>query len=84
MTTVQNSQRIATAKGTRRVGSITSAERRQLIKVVYSVCDNENVVTPIFIFPKKFFVSILLLVDHKVASEKQLHLAVLYKQQVLY
>ena len=53
VTTVQNPSRIVAAKGTKQVGSITSAERGQLVTVVYAICGNGSVIPPMFIFPRK-------------------------------
>ena len=53
VTTVQVSNRVVTAKGTRRVDAITSAERGELVTVVYSVCASGSVAPPMFIFPRQ-------------------------------
>ena len=53
VTSVQNPKRIVTVKGTRKVGSITSADGGQLVTVVYSIYANGNVVPPMLIFPRK-------------------------------
>ena len=55
VTTVQNPKRVVTAKGTKNVGSITSAERGELVTAVYSVCASGSVVPPLLIFPRKNF-----------------------------
>ena len=41
-----------TEKGKKQVGAITSAERRELVTVVYTVSAIGSVVPPLFIFPR--------------------------------
>ena len=53
VTIVQVPNRVVTAKDTRKIGAITSAERGDLVTVVYSVCASGSVVPPMFIFPRK-------------------------------
>lgn len=51
-TTVQDPGAIVTKKGKKQVGSITSAERGELVTVVYTVSAIGTVVPPLFIFPR--------------------------------
>ena len=53
VTTVQDPSRVVTAKGNRRVGTITSAERGDLVTMVNSVCANSSVIPLMFIFSRK-------------------------------
>ena len=51
-TTVQNPASVVTEKGKKQVGAITSAERGELVTVVYTVSAIGSVVPPFFIFPR--------------------------------
>lgn len=51
-TTVQRPKQIVTEQGRKQVGSITSAERGELVTVVYTVSAAGNVIPPMFIFPR--------------------------------
>ena len=53
VTSLQNPKGIATVKGKRKVGLITSADRGQLVTVVYLISANGNVVPPMLIFSGK-------------------------------
>nr|XP_039257916.1 tigger transposable element-derived protein 6-like [Styela clava] len=50
-TTVQT----PSAKGKKQVGAATSAERGELVTVVYTICASGNVLPPMFIFPRVNF-----------------------------
>ena len=54
-TTVQEPENIVTQQGVKQVGSITSAERGQLVTAVYSISADGRVVPPMLIFPRKNF-----------------------------
>ena len=75
VTSVQNPKGIVTVKRTRKTGSITSADRGQLVTVVYLICANGNVVPTMLIFSGKNYVTVLYVVVHKVALEKQIYQA---------
>ena len=51
-TTVQNPASVVTEKGKKQVGAITSAERGELVTVVYTVSAIGSVVPPLFIFTR--------------------------------
>lgn len=51
-TTVQRPKQVVTEQGRKQVGSITSAERGELVTVVYTVSASGNVIPPLFIFPR--------------------------------
>ena len=51
-TTVQIPSKVVAQKGKKQVGSITSAERGDLVTVVYTICASGNVLPPLFIFPR--------------------------------
>lgn len=51
-TTVQKPAAVVTEKGKKQVGAITSAERGELVTVVYTVSAIGSVVPPLFIFPR--------------------------------
>jgi hypothetical protein len=51
-TTVQRPKQVVTELGRKQVGSITSAERGELVTVVYTVSASGNVIPPLFIFPR--------------------------------
>ena len=53
VTLVQNLKGIVTVKRTRKVGSITSADRSQLVTLVYLISANGNVVIPMLIISGK-------------------------------
>ena len=53
VTTVQNPQKIVTARGAKNVGSVTSGERGELVTAIYAVCANGTVIPPMLIFPRK-------------------------------
>ena len=50
--TVQNPRSVVAARGQKQVGSITSAERGELVTVVYTICANGSALPPMFLFPK--------------------------------
>ena len=52
VTTVQNPGKVVTAKGAKRVGSVTSAKRGELVTVVYTICASGSVLPPMLIFPR--------------------------------
>jgi len=51
-TTVQHPNQVVTQQGRKQVGSLTSAERGELVTVVYTVSASGNVIPPLFIFPR--------------------------------
>ena len=51
-TTVQKPKAVVTEQGRKQVGSITSAERGELVTVVYTTSASGNVLPPMFIFPR--------------------------------
>ena len=51
-TTVQKPKAVVTEQGRKQVGSITSAERGELVTVVYTISASGNVLPPMFIFPR--------------------------------
>ena len=51
-TTVQSPATVVTEKGKKQDGAITSAERGELVTVVYTVSAIGSVVPPLFIFPR--------------------------------
>lgn len=55
VTTVQRPSKIIAVKGSKQVGAITSAERGQLVTMVFTVSAEGNSVPPMFIFPRKFY-----------------------------
>ena len=54
-TTVQRPLSVITQRGKKQVGAITSAERGELVTVVYTVSAIGTVVPPLFIFPRVNF-----------------------------
>lgn len=54
-TTVQNPSKVVTAKGTKQVGSLTSAERGELVTVEYAVSAAGNIIPPMLVFPRVNF-----------------------------
>jgi len=52
-TTVQKPKDVVTERGKKQVGSITSAERGELVTIVYTINAAGNVLPPMFIFPRK-------------------------------
>ena len=50
--TVQKPESVVTGLGTKRVGSVTSAERGELVTVVYGISVAGVVIPPMFIFPR--------------------------------
>lgn len=54
-TTVQKPRDVVTERGRKQVGAATSAERGELVTVVYAVSASGNVVPPMFIFPRVNF-----------------------------
>ena len=54
-TTVQKPRDIVTERGRKQVGAATSAERGELVTVVYAVSASGNVIPPMFIFPRVNF-----------------------------
>ncbi|XP_064101716.1 tigger transposable element-derived protein 1-like [Macrobrachium nipponense] len=50
--TVQSPGRVVTKRGRKQLGSITSAERGELVTLVYVVSATGNVIPPMFIFPR--------------------------------
>lgn len=52
ITTVQKPDRVIARRGTRQVGSITSAERGTLVTVTFAVNAIGNVIPPLFVFPR--------------------------------
>ena len=55
VTTVQTPTQIVTEKGKKQVGSVTSAERGELVTVACAVNATGNAVPPMFIFPRVRF-----------------------------
>ena len=55
VTTVQTPTQIVTEKGKKQVGSVTSAERGDLVTVACAVNATGNAVPPMFIFPRVTF-----------------------------
>ena len=51
LTTVQNPGEIATTRGVRNVGSVTSAERGELVTAVYTICASGSVLPPAYFSP---------------------------------
>ncbi len=51
VTTVQTPKQIVTEKGKKQVGSVTSAERGELVTVACAVNTTGNAIPPMFIFP---------------------------------
>jgi len=51
VTTVQTPKQIVTEKGKKQVGSVTSAERGELVTVACAVNATRNAIPPMFIFP---------------------------------
>ena len=51
LTTVQNPGKVVTARGVRNVGSVTSAERRELVTAVYTIYGSGSVLSPCLFFP---------------------------------
>ena len=52
VTTVQKPNQVVTAKGKKQVGSVTSAKRGELVRLVFAVNAVGAVVPPMFIFPR--------------------------------
>lgn len=55
VTTVQTPKQVVTEKGKKQVGSVTSAERGELVTVACAVNATGNAVPPMFIFPRVRF-----------------------------
>lgn len=55
VTTVQTPKQVVTEKGKKQVGSLTSAERGELVIVACAVNATGNAVPPMFIFPRVRF-----------------------------
>ncbi len=55
VTTVQTPKQIVTEKGKKQVGSVTSAERGELVTVACAVNATGNAIPPMFIFPRVRF-----------------------------
>ena len=51
-TTVQKPFNVIASKGQKQVGSLTSAERGELVTLVYAASASGNVIPPMFIFPR--------------------------------
>ena len=49
--TVQNPGKIVKARGARNVGSVTSAERGELVTAMYTICASDSVLPPACFFP---------------------------------
>ena len=49
--TVQNPGKIVKARGARNVGSVTSAERGELVTAMYTICASDDVLPPACFFP---------------------------------
>lgn len=60
VTTVQTPKQVVTEKGKKQVGSVTSAERGELVTVACAVNATGNAVPPMFIFPRVRFKDSLL------------------------
>lgn len=52
VTTVQSPKDIVAERSKKQVGSVTSAERRELITLICAVNATGNAVPPLFIFPR--------------------------------
>ena len=63
-TTAQQLGGVVAPTGKKRIGSVTSAERGELVIVLYAVGASGVVVPPMFVFPGLIFGIILLLVGH--------------------
>ncbi|KAI3361679.1 hypothetical protein L3Q82_001945 [Scortum barcoo] len=55
VTTVQTPKQIVTEKGKKQVGSVTSAERGELVTVACAVNATGNAIPPMFVFPRVRF-----------------------------
>ncbi|XP_055522934.1 uncharacterized protein LOC129717115 [Wyeomyia smithii] len=55
VTTVQKPQRVASRRGVKRVGRVTSADRGPLVTMVLAVSATGNKMPPFFVFPRKRF-----------------------------
>jgi len=51
ITNVHKPGRIVSRKGRKQVGQVTSAERGQLVTLIYAICANGNNMPPYFVFP---------------------------------
>ena len=51
ITNVHKPGRIESRKGRKQVGQVTSAERGQLVTLIYAICANGNNMSPYFVFP---------------------------------
>ena len=60
LTTVQNPGKIVTARGVRNVGSVTSAERGELVTAVYTICASGSVLPPPCLFFPVYIIGIIL------------------------
>ncbi|XP_064595954.1 uncharacterized protein LOC135462656 [Liolophura sinensis] len=54
-TTVQNPGKVVASKGKKQVGSVTSAERGELVTLEYAISAAGNIVPPMFVFPRVNF-----------------------------
>ena len=63
-TTAQQPGGVVAPTGKKRIGSVTSAERGELVIVLYAVAASGVVVPPMFAFPRFNFGIISLLVSH--------------------
>ena len=63
-TTAQQPGGVVAATGKKCIGSVTSAERGELVTVLYAVRASGVVVPPMFVFSRFNFRIILLLVGH--------------------
>ena len=52
VTTAQSLKQVLAAKGARKIGSITSRERRELVTLVRCISATGNSISPAFIFPR--------------------------------
>ncbi|CAH1112635.1 unnamed protein product [Psylliodes chrysocephalus] len=55
LTTVQETGKVVAMKGQRQVGQITSSERRTLVTMCGAINADDNNISPLLIFPRKFF-----------------------------
>ncbi|KAL1279368.1 hypothetical protein QQF64_026041 [Cirrhinus molitorella] len=55
VTTVQTPRQVVTEKGKKQVGSVTSAERGELITLACAANATGNAIPPMFIFPRMCF-----------------------------
>lgn len=54
-TTVQNPGKVVTERGKKQVGSLTSAERGELVTLEYCINAVGNMIPPLFVFPRVHF-----------------------------